>query len=64
MTNAEKYAADIDRLAEVIYGTDDYDEACNIKYDENNELVGCRHDGVEKGCLVCIKDWLRKEAVS
>lgn len=61
MTKAEKYATDIDRLADAIYRTDDYDEACNMKYDETGELVDCRHDGTEKGCLICIKNWLMKE---
>lgn len=60
MTNAEKYISDIDRLADIIYSTDDYDEACNMHYD-GSELVECRHEGIEKGCLICIKDWLLKE---
>ncbi|MDF2611451.1 MAG: hypothetical protein K0R92_2925 [Lachnospiraceae bacterium] len=61
MTNAEKYVKDIDRLADAIYRTDDYDEACNLRYDETDELIGCRHDGTEKGCIICIKEWLMKE---
>ncbi|MDF2513718.1 MAG: hypothetical protein K0S04_3584 [Herbinix sp.] len=61
MTNAEKYTKDIDRLADAIYRTDEYEEACNLHYDETNELIGCRHDGLEKGCIVCIKEWLMKE---
>lgn len=64
MTNAEKYVTDIDRLADAIYGTEDYDEACNMHYDKADELIGCRHDGTEKGYLICIKDWLIKEAES
>jgi hypothetical protein len=62
MTNAEKIAADIDGLADLIYRADDINpEICNAEYGEGDDLVNCKYPDEDKGCVKCIKEWLMEE---
>lgn len=66
MTNAEMFAKDLDRLAELMAIGDVKDELgiCDLKYDENTqEYIGCKYDGKQFMCKKCIRDWLEQEAV-
>lgn len=65
MTNLEKITANIDDVAELLYQTDAFENACQLEPDADDDFLSVRSECDEpKGCLVCIKDWLRKEAES
>lgn len=63
MTNAQKLAADLDALADLIYRADDVcPEICRMDFSDKDELINCKHPE-DKGCSKCIKEWLAQEAV-
>ncbi len=62
MTNAQRIAADLDALADLIYRADDISpEICQVEFGEDDKLINCKHPE-DKGCLKCIKEWLEQEA--
>ena len=62
MTNAQRIAANLDGLADLIYRADDINlEICQAEFGDRDDLIGCKFPDEDKGCQKCIREWLEKE---